>query len=358
VTARNSARGSQYLLGAYVDGRMAGMYINGRTEIRVSALMCFLLASLSLVLVADGQQESALTAGSGSNASTSDVTSSSIKIRVNSSLVVVPVTVTDGKGRVVNGLRKEHFALYEDKVEQSITHFAPEDAPVSIGLVVDTSDSMRPRIRKAREAAAALLDNANRQDEFFLVQFSNIAQVLSNLTTQTEEIREHLEMMQVSGGTALLDAVAVALYEMRNAHHTRKAIIIISDGDDNASHYLVKELREAVRQADVLIYAIGLGASNLDPQRFPPERLTGAALLDNIATQTGGCLFEVRKLEQLPGIAAKISTWLRSQYVLAYTPSSVGGNAGYHRIQVKVTKPNGFPKLHALWRLGYYTPAQ
>jgi Ca-activated chloride channel homolog len=340
---------------------MAGMLINRRTEISVRALVCCLLASVGLVLGADGQQENALTAGAWSNASTSDANSSPINIRVNSNLVVVPVTVTDGKGRVVNGLRKEHFALYEDKVEQPITHFAPEDAPVSIGLVIDTSDSMRPRIRKAREAAAALLENANRQDEFFLVQFSDVVQVLSNLTTRTEEIREQVEMMRVSGGTALLDAVAVALQQMKNAHHSRKAIIVISDGDDNASQYLVKELRDAVRQADVLIYAIGLGDSTLDLQGFPSDRITGAALLNDIANQTGGCLFEVHRLQQLPGVAAKISAWLRSQYVLAYTPSSangsVNGNPGYHRIQVKVTKPNGFPKLHAVWRLGYYTPA-
>jgi Ca-activated chloride channel family protein len=293
----------------------------------------------------------------GASAST-DISRSRAKIYVNSDLVVVPVTVTDGKGRVVNGLQKEHFALYEDKVEQEITHFASEDAPTSIGLVFDTSDSMGPKLQKAREAAAALLNNANHEDEFFLTQFNDRAQLVVKLTTQTEEIRKYVAMMHAAGSTALLDAVMVALNEMRNAHHTRKAIIIISDGEDNASHCSVRELKEAVREADVLIYAIGITASGASAQGWPPQSLTGSALLNEIATHTGGRLFEVDKLKQLPDIASKINAWLRNQYVLAYTSRNTEKHVSYHHIQVKITKPNGFPRLHALWRLGYYAPVE
>ena len=149
----------------------------------------------------------------------------------------------------------------------------------------------------------------------------------------------------------------VALNEMRNAHHTRKAIIIISDGEDNASHCSVRELKEAVLDADVLIYAIGIAASGASAQGWPPQSLIGSALLNEIATHTGGRLFEVNRLKQLPDIASKISAWLRNQYVLAYT-SRNKKNGRYHYIQVKITKPNGSPRLHAFWRLGYYAPAE
>jgi VWFA-related protein len=278
------------------------------------------------------------------------------KIRVNSDLVIIPVTVTDGKGRVVNGLQKEHFKLYEDKVEHEIAQFSAEDAPVSIGLVFDASDSMGPKLQKAREAVAALLKNSNPEDEFFMVQFNQRPKLVVSMTRQSEEIKNRVASVRTGGSTALLDAVILALEQMRNAHYTRKAIIIISDGEDNASSYSVKQLKDNVHEADVLIYAIGINDSGDTYQTS--KTLTGAALLNEIAQQTGGRLFEVNKLKQLPDIASKISAWLRSQYVLAYAPNNSEKNGGYHRIRVKITKPAGFPRLHAFWRLGYYSPSE
>ena len=328
-------------------------------HIRVGGLACIILASPCPIWC--GQQEEASTLVAVpklSPSASTDFTRDPTNIHVNSDLVVIPVTVTDGKGRVVDGLQKEHFALYEDKVEQQITHFASEDAPVSIGLVFDTSDSMAPKLRRAREAVDALLNNTNPEDEFFLVQFSDHAQLLVDLTKQTEEIRKHVAMMKIGGTTALLDAVTVALHEMRNARHDRKAIIIISDGEDNASHCSVRDLKEEVRKGDVLIYAIGIADSSASSQGWPPPRLTGSALLDEIATRTGGRLFEVNRLKQLPGITSIISAWLRKQYVLAYAPTNIHKNGGYRHVQIKITKPSGFPRLHAFWRLGYYAPAE
>jgi VWFA-related protein len=272
--------------------------------------------------------------------------------------VVIPVTVTDSKGRVVSGLQKEHFTLYEDKVQQTITHFAAEDAPVSIGLVFDISESMGSKLPKAREAVAALLKNSNPEDEFFLVEFNHRARLMVDMTKQSEEIQNEVATLQTNGATALLDAVLLALHEMRNAHCTRKAIIIISDGEDNSSHCSVGELKQAVGQADVLIYAIGIADSGAANQMWPSDKLTGSALLREIATQTGGQLFEVNRLKQLPDIASKIGGWLRNQYVLAYVPSTLEKNGGYHRVQVKLATPTGFPRLHARWRIGYYGPSE
>lgn len=297
-------------------------------------------------------------AQSGAIDSQSSDVSGTPQIHVNSDLVLIPVTVTDHKGRIVGGLQKEDFALYEDKVEQAITHFASEDAPVSISLVVDTSDSMRPKLVKAREAVAALLNNANPQDEFSLVEFNQVARVVVGFTTKGEEIRDRMSLVRTGGATALLDAVSIALNEMKNARHTRKAIIIISDGEDNASHCSVHELRDAVRQADVLVYAIGIIDWYGYSQSQPPQGLMGSALLDEITKQTGGRLFQVSWLKQLPQIASKIGAWLRHQYVLAYVPNGQQNSRRYHHVQVKITRPQGFPRFHAQWRLGYYTPTE
>jgi VWFA-related protein len=280
-------------------------------------------------------------------------------ILVHSDLVLIPVTVTDGKGRIVGGLEKEHFTLYEDKVAQEITHFAAEDAPFSMCLVFDSSDSMGPKMAKAREAVAALLDNAHREDEFCLVQFNQHPQLVVPLTKQSAEVRSQMERVQTSGSTALLDAVTLALGEMRKARYTRRAIIIISDGEDNSSHTSVSQLKDAVRGADVLIYAIGI-VDIVPPSSAwpPPPRLAGSALLSEIAKQTGGRLFEVDRLKQLPEIASKIGSWLRSQYMLGYTSNNSERNGEYRRIQVKLTRPKGTPRLHAFWRLGYYAPSE
>ena len=285
-------------------------------------------------------------------------TSDAPKIHVNSNLVVVPVTVTDHKGRVVNGLQKEHFAIFEDKIEQTISQFATEDVPLSITLVLDTSDSMHPRLKKAREATIALLNNASPHDEFSMLEFNHLARLTVPFTTEREKIRGHLAGVQTGGGTALLDAIRLALNEMKNAHHTRKAIIVVSDGEDNASHCSVQQLKEAVRETDVLIYSIGITDFDSYSQSWPSPGMTGPALLNEISKETGGRFFQVNGSKQLPEVASKIGAWLRSQYILAYMPSGKQQDTQYHHIRVKITRPEGFPRLRADWRPGYYAPAE
>ena len=288
-----------------------------------------------------------------------DAYRSTTTIRVHSDLVLIPVTVTDGRGKTVAGLEKEHFTLYEDEAPQEITHFGTEDGPASIGLVLDTSQSMKPRLRKAREAVAALLNTANSQDEFFLVQFSTRPLLVVPMTAEREAIRNRVERLEANGSTALLDAVTLALMEMQNAHNARKAIVIISDGEDNSSSCSMGDFMERVRESDALLYAIGITDSAYSSQIWPPPpKPAGSALLSEIANQTGGRLFEVNHLKQLPEIASRIGALLRNQYVLGYAPNNSEKNGRYHRVQVKLTKPKGFPRLHAVWRLGYYSPAE
>jgi Ca-activated chloride channel family protein len=279
---------------------------------------------------------------------------SDTKFQARSELVVIPVTVTDGAGKVISGLEKEHFALFENKTQQTITHFAAEDAPASIGVVFDTSDSMEPRMGNARAAVNALLAAAHPDDEFLLVRFSTEARLVVPLTSRVEDIRNRVAAFRVGGTTALLDGVRLAMEEMKNARYTRKAIVIVSDGEDNSSHWTMGQLKAAVRERDIVIYAIGITDSD---EAYSPYRRRGGESLNEIASESGGRLFEVTRQKQLPEIATKIGGWLRNQYVLGYVPST-DRDGSYRKVQLRVTRPKGYPKLHAVWRQGYYAPKE
>jgi VWFA-related protein len=277
-------------------------------------------------------------------------------IRVDADLVLIPVVVTDRDNHLITGLERAHFRLWEDKVEQVITHFAAEDAPVSIALVFDSSGSMGDKLRKSRAAVTEFLKTANPEDEFSLIQFSDEAQVLQTLTSRSEDIQNRLRSIEARGRTALLDGILMAMDELKNAKHSRKAILILSDGGDNASRFTVRDLINRVREADVQIYSIGI----MEPlgRRFrSPEEMAGAALLQEIAQQSGGRLFEVDDINGLPGIAGNIGMALRNQYVLGYVPATQKRDGKYHRVQVKVEPPNGQTRLRTTFRSGYFAPS-
>lgn len=319
------------------------------------AVGCILLSAFGLVVSGQDLSPSAA-AGDTDVPPPPGVPASNATIRVHSDLVLIPVTVTDKRGRTVSGLAKEHFTLFENDAQQDITYFAAEDAPASIGIVFDASDSMGPKLRKAREAVNALLASINPDSELFLVKFASRVRMLVPMTRRPEEIRQAVENLRTDGTTALLDGVRLAMSEMAQARYSRKAIIIISDGEDNSSHWTVSELKTAVREQDIVIYAIAI--SNPAQSYVSPLQQMGEALLKDIAGQTGGCMFRVNRVQQLPEITDKIGGWLRNQYVLGYVPNHSAMNGTYRRVQLKVTRPQGFPKLHAVWRQGYYAPGE
>ncbi len=278
-------------------------------------------------------------------------------IRVQSTLVLIPVTVTDPLNRFVTGLDRENFRLFEDKSEQTVTHFASEDAPLSIGLVFDISGSMGSKLEKSRQAVSQFFKTANPEDEFFLVEFNDRPELVVDFTTHLEEIQNRLTFTQSRGRTALLDAVYMALHTMKKARNPRKALLIISDGGDNSSRYTESEVKSRVREADVQIYAIGIYEPVASRGRTP-EEMSGPSLLSEISEQTGGRHFAVDNLNELPDVAAKIGVELRNQYILGYTPSNVERDGKYRKVQVKLIQPRGLPPLRASWRLGYYAPTQ
>jgi VWFA-related protein len=276
-------------------------------------------------------------------------------IRVDTTLVLIPVAVTDPLGRLFTGLERENFRLNEDRVEQQILRVSSEDAPISVGIVFDCSGSMGAKLQQSREAVRQFARGANAEDEFLLVQFNDRAQVAVPFTNDVEAIMNHLSFVQSRGQTALLDGVYLAMHEMKKAHNARKAILIISDGGDNSSRYTEREVRNAVREADVQTYAIGIFERMLGRT---PEELAGPGLLNEITEQTGGRHFALGNVSDLPDVAAKIGVELRNQYVLAYSPSNQTRDGKYRRVEVRVANLKGLPPLKARYRTGYYAPSQ
>jgi VWFA-related protein len=278
-------------------------------------------------------------------------------IRVDTTLVLIPVTVTDPLNRFVTGLEKENFKVFEDKKEQQLSQFSSEDAPLSIGIVFDCSGSMGNKLTKSRQAVAQFFKTANPEDEFFLVQFNDGAQLVHAFTSDLESIQSKLAFTQSKGKTALLDGIYLALNTMKKAKNPRKALLVISDGGDNNSRYTETEIKGLVREADVQIYAIGI-YEPVGGRGRTAEELSGPGLMNEFAEQTGGRQYQVENLNELPDIAAKIGIELRNQYVLGYSPQNQDRDGKYRRVQVKLVQPKGLPPLRAFWRMGYYAPIQ
>ena len=321
---------------------------------RYFLLAAFIAASSLLVGLGSGQEPrvSIVPRPLPKSSSTGGADRELPRLRVDVDLVLVPVLVTDPEDRLVTGLGKNQFKLYDNKVEQEITHFAREDAPVSIGLVFDCSGSMGPKLRQSRAAVAEFIRSANPEDEFSLVTFNDHARMVAGFGSGNAEIENQLLFIQSRGETALLDAIYLAMNGMKHAKYSRKAILIISDGGDNASRYTVREVKNWIREADVQIYSIGIFESPALRTRTVEEAF-GPALLEEIAESTGGRLYEVYDLKDLRDIATKIGNALRNQYVLGFSPGAAH-DGKYHRIQVKIPKIQGLPKLHASFRSGYY----
>jgi VWFA-related protein len=272
-------------------------------------------------------------------------------LRVNANLVLVPVTVCDPLNRPVTGLEKENFRILENNVEQTITQFAMDDEPVAVGLAFDVSGSMGSKLGMSRMAARAFFRLANTEDEFLLILFDDRPRLVAPLTQDTGEIQSQITFTQSKGSTALVDAVVLGLHELKKSKLTRKALLIISDGGENNSRYNDRELRDLVRESDVLIYAIGVfGGGSTQEEHSGPQYLSG------MVEQSGGRMLPAAAYD-LPDIAKKIGIELRNRYILGYSPANQQRDGRYHPVQVKVVPPRGLPPLRAYWRRGYYAPS-
>jgi Ca-activated chloride channel homolog len=270
-------------------------------------------------------------------------------IRASVDLVMVPVSITDALNRPVVGLAEENFEILENKKLQAIKNFSSEDVPVSIGIVLDVSGSMGQKLDRAREAVTEFCEEANPQDEFFMVTFSDEPHLTTDFTTKSDEIENNLLTVRSKGLTSLLDAVYMALNEMQHARYARKAILIISDGGDNHSRYTERDVRAAVKEADVTIFAVG----TYDHYASTQEELLGPELLETITQPTGGTAFTLSSPVDLPAVTRNIGIRLRHQYMLTYQPQSAK-DGKWHKISVKLRLPKRFDFLHVHARPGYY----
>lgn len=276
-------------------------------------------------------------------------------IRVDSALVLVPAQVTNVVGTPVTDLRKEDFKIFEDGVEQPITNFSLEDAPLSIGLLFDISGSMRNKIKKATEAAAEFFKTSNPQDEFFLIEFSDRPKLTVPFTSDPNEVYDRIAHSKPFGRTALLDAIHMAMGEMKHAQNTRKALVIVSDGGDNRSRHSAHEIKHAMLESDLQVYAIGIFDSE-DAPKHSLEEQNGPKLLQDLADQSGGREYTVTSLNDLPSISARIGNQLRNQYLLGYTPMNAERDGKYRIINVKINPRADFRDLRVYHRHGYYSP--
>ncbi len=271
-----------------------------------------------------------------------------IKSKVD--LVLVPVTVTDEMNRLVTGLEKENFEVYEGKHRQEIRHFSSEDAPVSIGIIFDMSGSMTSKVERAREAVLEFCQTANPQDEFFLITFADRPQSQGEFTQSVEEIENKMVFTIPKGRTALLDAIYLGLAQMREAKYPKRSLLVISDGGDNHSRYSEREVRTLLIEADTMVYTIGI----YDHLFSTMEERLGPQLLSEIAESSGGRAFTVENPNDLADVATKIGLELRNQYVLGYRPINSAHDGKWHKIKVKLRPPKGLPHLQLSAKSGYY----
>jgi Ca-activated chloride channel family protein len=314
---------------------------------RALAMLALLGAALSLLLLSTGvstiaQKGGAAPATAGGNQSV---------ISVNVSLVDLPVSVTDSHGNFVSGLSRENFQVYEDKHAQKIANFADEDIPTTVGLIVDHSGSMLTKLPQVSAAVGAFARSSNPKDEMFVVNFNDIVSLeLPAATPFTSDIRtlENAVLgVSAQGRTALNDAIIVALDQLRSAHRERLALIIVSDGGDNASKHKFAEVLAEARRSKAIIYSIGIFSPN--------EAEQNPGTLEKLAKATGGQTFFPNSVSEVTSICTQIAHDIREQYTLGYIPSSAEMAGSYRKIDVKVVAANR-ANLHVRTRAGYVVP--
>ncbi len=280
-------------------------------------------------------------------------------LSVQVDLVLVPVTVTDSMNRPVTGLSKENFAVYEDDRPQQIRYFSTEDAPISVGILLDVSGTMKNKIDAAREALADFFKNSHPDDDYFVITFAGRPQLLADSTRSHGDIQGSLATVKPFGYTALLDAVHMGLMKLQSARYPRRALLIISDGGDNSSRYSLREIKNEVEESDVEVYAIGLFDDGLPLLKSFDEKL-GKHVLSTVTEASGGRTITVGNLARLSEVATTISLAMRNQYLLGYRPTNTSRNGKWRKIKVRIasshTRIGDTAGLHPAYKKGYVAP--
>ena len=271
---------------------------------------------------------------------------------VNTDLITVTVTVTDTYGRYVSGLSKNAFTILDEKQPQEIRYFSDDDAPVSVGVIFDVSGSMSgDKIKRAREALSKFIQTSHDSDEYFLIAFNSRAQLLLDKTRDGNAVLDKLTFVETHGQTALYDAVYLGVEKVQRGIHPKRALLVISDGQDNSSRYTFDNLRRLLKESDVTLYGVGILSGSDAGSSLGME---GQGILDELSGVSGGKAFFPRSGAEMDDIFEQIALELRHQYSIGYKPANFVGDGKWRRLKVKVTPPRGLPRLFVRSKEGYY----
>lgn len=279
-------------------------------------------------------------------------------LKADVELALIPVTVTDHRGALVMGLSAEQFAVKDDKQSQNLVSFSYETGPASVGIIFDVSGSMRLKNSAARASLKGLLETIEPDDEVMLVTFANTATIAVPFTPDVSSIRNTTLYAESRGSTALFDAIALTIRQMKHAKHQRKLIFLISDGGENHSRLSDREFRRFLQEADVPVHGVSVQDS------FPRTRHRsralreedGPAIMREVSDLTGGQHYTVNHSRDGEGLALRVGSWMHQYYLLGYKPAPHGQCVKYRAIEVKVTRHKGQPRLYVYSRRGYWMP--
>lgn len=271
---------------------------------------------------------------------------------INTDLITLTVTVTDTYGRYVSGLGKNAFTVLDDKQPQEISYFSDDDSPVSVGVIFDVSGSMSgDKVRRARDALANFIQTSHNSDEYFLIAFNSRAQLLLDKTRDGDAVLDKLTFVQTRNNTALYDACYLGVEKVQRGVHPKRALLLLSDGQDNNSRYTFNEVRRLLKESDVVLYAVGILSGSDAGSSLGME---GQGILDELASVSGGKAFFPRSSAEMDDIFEQIALELRHQYSIGYRPTNFANDGKWHKVKVKVTPPRGLPRLFVRSKEGYY----
>ena len=273
------------------------------------------------------------------------------EVVVNADLISLNVTVTDQFGRCINGLPRTSFTVFDDRRPQEISFFAEDDSPISVCIVFDLTGSMtEEKVKRAREAIARFMETSHKDDEYFLITMRDGGAALSlDKTRDQQAVIDRLTRVTPYGNTALYDACYLGVNRVLRGTRPRRALLLISDGQDNNSLYTFEELRRMLEESDVVIYSVGVAEQ--DNER---STLYGEQILRDMAAVTGGKFFRPHTAEEMYETFERIALELRRQYAIGYRPSNFATDGKWRRVRVKVAPPPGSPRLFIRHRSGYY----
>lgn len=264
-------------------------------------------------------------------------------MKVDSTMILVPMSVTDSADRPVTDLAAGSFRVFEDNVEQKVASLHREDGPVSVGFIFDASSSMKKRMEPSIAAIQQFLQNTLMpHDEFFLIRFSDHPTLITDFTQDSDEILSDLSAIQPAGWTALNDAICMGIQQMKHAKNPRRALFVLTDGGDNNSRYTDSEVRSLVRESNLRVYSIGM----FERPHF----------LEKLGMDSGGRAFYVHNLSELPATVEKLSREFRNQYVLGYYANNGTHDGKYRSVRVEILQTIKKMPLNVFWRRGYFSP--